>query len=168
MTLLDLAIIAVCAFNIIQGFRKGFIKILLDFLGIFLSTTIAIKSTSTIGTFVSAHTSLDSPYNKVAAFLFCWISIMTVVNLVNKLITRSFSVTGLGFYNRIMGLAIGGVKSIVIIIPIILPLLFFKPHLIQESVVLKPGLPYIELLKDVILGKASKLSASITEKAHFE
>src|SRR3989304_7209023 len=71
--LIDLGIIAIFIFYLIDGYRQGFIKNTLDLLGFIIALAVAFLTNNLISNLLTAKLNVALSLSKIIAFLFIWL-----------------------------------------------------------------------------------------------
>lgn len=71
--LIDLSIIAIFIFYLIDGYRRGFIKNTLDLLGFIIALTLAFLTNNPISNLLTAKLNVALSLSKIIAFLLIWL-----------------------------------------------------------------------------------------------
>jgi uncharacterized membrane protein required for colicin V production len=136
LSILDYLIIAYLLYHIIKGFKKGFITILVETLTMIIAIIIIISYYKQTAQFIQTLQPMPETYSTILSLILIVLIMLTGSWLINKFISLIINVSGLGLMNQIAGSFIGGIKGLCILIPLIVPLLWIKPTLIQNSTLL--------------------------------
>jgi len=112
----DVSIASIVLLLGIKGFMNGFVKEAFGILGLIGGVYFASRQADLAGEFIHSNfLALDNPsLLKLIGFLAILVSVWLTVTLVGMLISKMISVSGLGFFNRLLGFVAGGGKYFLI------------------------------------------------------
>ena len=64
-----------------------------------------------------------------------------IINIVSDIISKVIKKTLIGPLDWLLGAFIGGVKGVLLLIPILVPMMMLKVNLVEESVLVRPLIP---------------------------
>ena len=120
----------------INGFRKGFIRLLIETIAIVATLAIIISYHQDIAQLIQTHYSLSNSHSIIISIFLIAVLIFMGSWIINKCISFIITISGLGLINRLTGSFLGGIKGLCILIPLMVPLLWATPTLIQKSTLL--------------------------------
>jgi uncharacterized membrane protein required for colicin V production len=134
MNWVDLTFITIIGYNGLTGFKRGLVRLLMDI----IAFALAIRFSSHYGGAVAkwAETSLSQapPISTFVGYIGVWLATFGVLSVIGMWLSSVLPMIGLGSFNRIGGVIGGTIKGILICLPILMPLQFFKPELLKNSV----------------------------------
>ena len=102
---IDVAYIILIAIAIFKGLGKGFIIAIFSVLGFIIGIAAALKLSSIIAVKISAHTG-SAKWLPAVSFLLVFLAAAFLVNLIGKIIQKTFETVMLGWVNRLAGIAL--------------------------------------------------------------
>ena len=108
MNLLDYIIIAVALIGFILGFKDGFIRKVIGFVGFCLAIYLAAKFSVSLGKVVENISGIELYLSQIIAGIVIFIGVMALTSLIKRLIHPFDKVNGL--VNQIAGGAIGTIQ----------------------------------------------------------
>jgi len=165
MSVFDIIVIAVIGILTIIGFWKGMVKQAFGLLGVIAGCILATRFYQPCSKFL---TSTNPGTAKVISFIAIFFACVLVVNLIGWGIGRLFTVSKLGFLNRIGGGLLGFLKGCIIVSIAVIVLTAFlskDSDLFKKSSTIKYILPATAILKKVTRGD---IKAKYNEKAGKE
>jgi len=156
--LIDVVIILVFVFYLIDGYRSGFIKNFLDLLGFILALTIAFILNNAVSNFLVSHFTLPLSLSKIVAFLIIWLIVDILYSIglyfANRAIPKHITEEKI---NKIFGILPAFFKAIIVIL---LVLIFLTSMPIRES------LRFRKEVENTHLSKIFLDSSSILQKPY--
>lgn len=135
-SILDYLIIIYLIYHSINGFRKGFIRLLIETIAIVATLAITISYHQDIAQLIQTHYSLSNSHSIIISIFLIAVLIFMGSWIINKCISFIITISGLGLINRLTGSFLGVIKGLCILIPLMIPLLWATPSLIQNSTLL--------------------------------
>lgn len=145
MNQVDTAILIVIAISSAFGLWRGFIKEVLSLLSWIAALVVArLYSEPVAGLLVNMIESSSIRY--VTAFSILFVMVMLIGTLINHLLNKLLSVTGLKLLDRLMGAVFGVARGVVIILVILFILRVFvsETEWWQQSTLIPYGMTMIE------------------------
>ena len=115
MQVIDIIILILVVAGMVIGFRKGFIKQLASLVGLVVGLFAAKALYGVVGDQLLGTVTSNSTFAHVLAFFLIWIVVPIVFTLVASLLTKALEIICLGWINRLLGAALGGVKWLLFI-----------------------------------------------------
>ncbi|MBO7418526.1 MAG: CvpA family protein [Bacteroidaceae bacterium] len=115
MQVIDIIILILVLAGVVVGFRKGFIKQLASLAGLLIGLLAAKALYGVVGDKLVGTITSDTTFAHILAFVLIWIVVPIVFTLVASLLTKALEVIYLGWLNRLLGAALGGVKWLLFI-----------------------------------------------------
>ena len=112
---IDYIMIVILALFMIQGYRKGIIISLASVAALILGIYIAVHFSNYLDATLMEHLHPTRKWLPILSFTITFIAVVIVVMLVAKLTEKLVDVVGLGFFNRVGGLAVGALKGAILI-----------------------------------------------------
>lgn len=125
MNYLDWIIIIILLISAIKGYRKGLIYQLTSLAALVLGIYIAVKFSKWVSPFIQLHFVLSANFSKVIAFLFLFILVIILVNMLGRFLEKIFKGIELTNLNKITG-SIFYITKITFLISIVMLLLRFS------------------------------------------
>ena len=163
MNAIDIIIIGILVIQACLGFQRGFVRIVFDILGIFCGLYVGYKHYQELGYVLQTHIHIAPHYANLAAFFGIWLAIFIAVFAVSKLINAMVTLTGLGIMNRLGGFVLGGAKGVFLILPILVPLVFMKARIIENSKLVQPLMPYLDSIIDVYFHNPTHAQSNVID-----
>lgn len=146
----DILILVVIAYNLFMGLRRGFIRSIVDLTGLYMASILGVQYGQSAVFFLHDLSGVMLPYPRIMGFLLIWVAVFLSMVGIGLLLDKLFSVSFLGPINLLGGGLFGGAKGLVFVLPIILPILFFRPTWLDSSVL-------VQLFKPQLTPIAAKL-----------
>jgi membrane protein required for colicin V production len=123
---LDAALILLIAFSIWRSFAKGLTRemvgLLSVVLGIFAGTWLYSAAATWFEPYVSSHSMAS-----FCGFITVFVGVMLLGSLISFILSKVLRVTGLSFFDRLLGAAFGIVRGVLMAAALVLALLAFAP-----------------------------------------
>lgn len=126
MNALDAVVLLVLALFAFRGFKNGFIKEALGFVGIIAACFIAFHYMGPLSEFLSIHTSANHKYIPYFSAIVLFLGTLIIVELAIFFLTKLLQAIALGLPNRILGLVLSTLKAGIIISVVLLVLAGFN------------------------------------------
>jgi membrane protein required for colicin V production len=147
---IDIIFLILIALACYKGYSKGFIVAVFSVLGFIVGLAAALKLSTLVAIKLAEHTDLGK-WLPAISFLLVFIAAVFVVNIVGKLIQKTFETVMLGWANRIAGVILYAILySIVLSIFLFyaVQLHFIKPETTASSF----SYPFLQELGPKIIG----------------
>jgi len=138
MTILDIMVTAVLAYNSFSGARRGLIRILCDLGAIVGGVIIAIQTYPYGVAWLQQNVGMKHTISAFISFLVIWAAVFGVFMLIGNLVNRVTKITVIRPLNIIGGAFFGGVKGFFFMLPILIPLSHTEFAFYQDSKIAKP------------------------------
>ena len=102
---IDVVYIILIVIACFKGLRKGFIIAVFSVLGFIIGITAALKLSAVVAVKLAAHTGV-AKWLPAVSFLLVFLAIAFAVNLVGKIIQKTFETVMLGWLNRLAGVTL--------------------------------------------------------------
>ena len=110
MNIIDLIVVIIFAYALINGFIKGFILEIAGMLALVLGLIGAFKFSSILGNYLAVYVAWSPKTIQTVSFILLFIVIIYAVSLLAKIITKTLKIIALGWLNRISGALFGFLK----------------------------------------------------------
>jgi membrane protein required for colicin V production len=147
---IDIIFLILIALACYKGYSKGFIVAIFSVLGFIVGLAAAMKLSTIVATKLAAHTDFGK-WLPAISFILVFIAVAFGVNMVGKIIQKTFETVMLGWANRIAGVILYAILySIVLSIFLFyaVQLHFIKPDTTTGSF----SYPFLEALGPKIIG----------------
>ena len=143
MNWLDLVLVIILAASVITSFRKGLSREIIGLISVVVALLLGIWFYGTAGSYLMPYLSSQTAAN-FGGFLIVFCGVMLVGGAVSALVGKFLKVTGLSFFDHVLGAAFGAVRGLVIAIALVLAILAFTPAGRPPEAVLNSRLaPYV-------------------------
>ena len=154
MTSADYILLLPIAFGLLIGFYRGFLKELASIVCVFVALFVARYLGESVALFVADMLNINTHISKSIAMALLFVATIFLVKLVADILTRLSETLMIGWLNRILGMALGGLKWLIIVSVIVNCIAFFsyrrdmkEQNLFTESKFYKP---IKQVLSDII------------------
>lgn len=156
--LIDIVIIIVFIFYLIDGYRNGFIKNFIDLAGFILAIFIAYITNNAISNFLVSHFSLPLSLSKIVAFLIVWLIIDITYSIglyfANRAITKDIKEKRV---NKILGILPAFFKAVIVVLLVLVVL---------TSIPIRESLKFRKKVEKTHIAKLFLGSGSILQKPY--
>ena len=144
MIFIDILAIIIIIYNAISGIKRGLLQIVFDLFGFYISTMIALRFSEPFSLKIQELINASLPHPKVIAFVAVWTVIFIAIMFFSTLLNRLFSFTIFSPFNRIGGLVLGALKGMCIVVPFLLPMVYFNLAFAESSLIVQSFRPQLE------------------------
>ena len=148
MIAIDYLFITILAYHAFKGFQLGFVKIIFEVLTLITSIYVGITAYRSAVSHIESIHNLSPTQSSLLGFFLVSAFVYTSLIILGKFINAAITVTGLGLVNRLFGLALGGIKGILFLIPVLFLMQIFWHNHLLSSRISKFSLPYMNILKE--------------------
>jgi len=141
---LDIAILAVLAYQATVGFRRGLIRIVFDLLAMGIGVAVGIEKYGRVMIWLQQFQIVPPRFLGVVSFSLIWITICAVVMAIGWLANQLFEASVFSIFNRLGGFLLGISKGILLVTPVLMLLVFFHVKAIDSSVLAGPVKPLLQ------------------------
>jgi len=138
MTILDIMVTAVLAFNAFTGCRRGLIRILCDLCAIVGGVIIAIQTYPYGVALLQEYVGMKHTMAAFVSFLSIWAVVFCLFRLIGNLVNKVTKLSIVRPLNILGGAFFGGVKGFFYMLPILIPLSHTDFAFYQDSKIAKP------------------------------
>ena len=112
----DVGIISIVLILSIKGFIQGFVKELFGLIGLVLGLFLGLKYSDEVAKLISENLTMlnDKSLLSMLGFLSILIVVWIFFTLLGAIISKLATISGLGFFNRLLGFIVGGGKYFII------------------------------------------------------
>jgi len=153
MNWIDLIIIIILAFAIFRGFTEGFVKELASLAALVLGIWGAIKFSAFTAGKLDEWFDMTGQYVGIIAFLVTFGIIVVLINFVGIIVDKIVDAAALSFVNRLLGIAFGLIKTV-----LILSVIFAVLNAIDAR---RPILPREKIDESVLFNPISDIAPAI-------
>lgn len=114
MNWIDTAIIIIFIISVVMGFINGLVKEVASLAALILGIWGAIKFSSFTAAKLYDFFDMDGQYVGIIAFLITFGIIVVIIHFIGILADKIVNAVALGFFNRILGIVFGLLKSVLI------------------------------------------------------
>lgn len=115
MNYLDLIIAGILIISAISGFNKGFIHQLASLTALILGIYLAVKFSKWVSPYILGHFTSSVNAAKITAFIFIFVLVILAVQLLGRLLEKSFEEVELGHLNKLAGSVFSIAKMVFIL-----------------------------------------------------
>jgi membrane protein required for colicin V production len=147
---IDTIFVVLIAIACFKGYSKGLIVALFSVLGFIIGLAAALKLSTTVAATLSEHTDFGK-WLPALSFLLVFVGAVFLVNMLGKLIQKTFETVMLGWANRIGGVVLYALLYSIIFSVFVfyaVQLHFIKPESLQASITY----PYLQPLAPKVIG----------------
>ncbi len=115
MNILDILIGIPLIYAIYKGFTKGFVYEVASLIALILGVYGAIHFSDFTAELIQDTFNYESQYMEYISFIVTFIAIVIGINLIGKIVDKMVESVALGFVNRLLGIAFGLMKGIILL-----------------------------------------------------
>jgi membrane protein required for colicin V production len=123
---LDALLILVLAFSVWRSFAKGLTREVIGLLSVVVGIFLGTWLYGTVGSWVEPHVSSRAVAN-FCGFLIIFLGVIVVGHLVGAVLGKLLRVTGLSFFDRLLGAAFGVIRGVLMAAALVMAILAFAP-----------------------------------------
>jgi membrane protein required for colicin V production len=123
---LDAVLILLIAFSIWRSFAKGLTREVIGLLSVVVGIFAGTWLYSTAGAYIEPHVSSRSTAN-FCGFVVVFVGVMLLGSLIGFILSKLLKVTGLSFFDRVLGAAFGILRGVLMAAALVMALLAFAP-----------------------------------------
>jgi membrane protein required for colicin V production len=114
MNYIDIIIIIILALAMVRGFINGFVKEAASLAALILGIWGAIKFSSFTAAKLYDYFDMTGKYVGIIAFIITFLVIVIIIHFIGILVDKLMEAVALGFVNKLLGIAFGLLKSVLI------------------------------------------------------
>ena len=145
MVVVDLLIAVLLGYGLYKGWRNGLIISVVSLVALIAGIYFSLRFSFFTRELLMQHTQWNPNVTTIAAFFITFLTVLILIHLLGKLMTKIVETLALGFINKLTGALFEGIK-IVLIISVLLNLfqkinhdnLLVSEHQLNESVFYQP------------------------------
>jgi len=126
MNWLDILLIVILAASVITSFRKGFSREVIALVSVVLALLLGSWFYGTAGAFLLPYLSSRS-MAMFAGFFLVFLGVILLGSLVSYAVGRFLRVTGLSFFDHVLGAAFGLARGLLIAVALVMGIMAFSP-----------------------------------------
>jgi len=153
MNYIDILILIILVIAAVKGFIDGFIKEFASLAALILGVWAAIKFSDFTAAKLYDFFDMTGKYTGLIAFIITFIVVVIAIHFIGMIIDRLVKAISLGFINRLLGLAFGVFKSI-----LILSVIFVILNTIDEH---RPFLPKEKINQSMLYNPISDIAPAL-------
>jgi len=111
---IDLIISGFFIYGSIIGFKRGLVREVASLLGLFISLISVYNFSDHLSNLIEVFLNLSPTFAYIISCIVIFLTAISLVSYIAKLITKAINIAALGFLNRIAGLIFGLLKWVVI------------------------------------------------------
>ncbi|MBT6120850.1 CvpA family protein [bacterium] len=151
MNFIDIGILIVITYNAVTGLRRGFARIIFNLIALFLGVTLGMTNYKFAAEYIHVFTGIEAPWVYYLGFAVVWGVVFIAVTLLGKFVEKVLKITFLGPLNTLGGFAFGIVKGVLILLPFLVPMIYFKTQPAEQSLLIQPFKPLIAFLLNNVI-----------------
>ena len=145
MSILDVILTSIIAYNIFSGLKQGAIKMLSGLIGIGLGTILSKPIYQALFSPLSSTFPILNEYPFIF-YCLCFIAILIGCHIGAITLHKVLNFSGLGIINTLIGIALGLFRGAILCAFIVIPIAIIKPELIDQSNVMSELKPMIDFI----------------------
>lgn len=142
MNWLDITIIALLAVFVVEGAAKGFVRQIVGLTALLLGIVLGIWFYGTAGSFLLPYVSKPA-IAMLLGFLIVFVGVQLLGGLAGWTLSKAMKATGLGWLDRLMGVAFGTLKAVLAGVVLVLALTAFPIKPLPDAVARSRFAPYL-------------------------
>lgn len=146
MNWIDITLLTIIGYNGLTGFKRGLIRLIMDI----IAFAAAIRTSSLYGgeiaKWLEINAAFTTPVATFTGYIGIWVITFGILSFIGSSVSRALPMVGLGTFNHIGGVIGGTIKGILICLPLLMPIQFFKPDVLQSSTLAPALAPAAEQL----------------------
>jgi len=139
---LDFVLAILIAFSVWRSFSKGLTREVIGLLsvvvGIFLATWFYSSASVLVAPYLSSPTAA-----KLCGFLMVFVGVLLLGSLAGFILGKLLKVTGLSFFDRLLGAGFGVIRGLLIAAALVMAMLAFAPEAKADAVAHSMLAPYV-------------------------
>ena len=153
MNYIDIIIIVILGIAMIRGFINGFVRELASLAALILGIWGAIKFSSFTAARLYDYFDMTGKYVGIIAFIITFLIIVVIIHFIGLLVDKLMKAVALGFINKLLGIAFGLLKSVLIMSVIFMVLNAIEQH--------RPFLPKEKIEGSMLYNPISDIAPAI-------
>jgi membrane protein required for colicin V production len=153
MNWIDATIVIILIISMVMGFINGFVKEIASLAALILGIWGAIKFSSFTAAKLYDMFDMTGKYVGIVAFIITFLIIVVVIHFIGLIVDKLMKAVALGFINKLLGIAFGFLKSVLIMSVIFLVLNTIDQH--------RPFLPKDTIERSMLYSPISDIAPAI-------
>jgi membrane protein required for colicin V production len=153
MNYIDILIILAIAIGMISGFINGFVKEVASLAALILGIWGAIRFSSFTAAKLYDYFDMSGRYVGIISFVVTFLIIVVIIHFIGLLVDRIVNAVALGFVNRLVGIAFGLFKSV-----LLMSVLFVVLNAIDAH---RPFLPREKIERSMLYNPISDIAPAL-------
>ena len=153
MNFLDIGIFLILFYNMFNGLRKGFIRSVFEIVALVGSIILALVYYAPVAEGASKLLGVHFTYSSVISFIVLWLFGFFIILLIGRFVESFFTISIFNWLNVLGGIVFGFCKGFIILLPFILPMLYFNFPFAKDSFLLNSMKPAFALIINNYLPK---------------
>jgi membrane protein required for colicin V production len=125
----------VLGYNVFVGVRKGLVRLLLEMMALSIGIAIGYKYYKILGGVLESYIAIPHKYSVVIGFCLVWVFCYVLLMFLAKLLDSFISKVQLGGVNKVAGIIAGILRGGIMLLPILIIVIYFKPLIIKQAVI---------------------------------
>lgn len=125
--MLDIFFLLLGCYFVIKGAFRGFVGEALSFGGLILSVYVGFRHSDTLGTLLGSASGLSKEVAQVLAVILVWLVLSIIFGLLRRILKKVIDFASLGGIDRMLGILIGVLKTIIVIYVVLIVGLLLAP-----------------------------------------
>ncbi|MFA5879696.1 MAG: CvpA family protein [Candidatus Margulisiibacteriota bacterium] len=153
MNFLDIGIFLILFYNMFNGLRKGFIRSIFEIIALIGSIILALVYYASVGEGASKLLGIHFMYSSVISFIVLWLFGFFIIILIGRFVESFFTISIFSWLNILGGIVFGFCKGFIVLLPFILPMLYFSFPFAKDSFLINTMKPAFAIIIDNYLPK---------------
>lgn len=167
MTTLDIIFLLIIAIGVVRGFIRGALKQLAGLLGLVAGLLAAKALYASVAKEVFSHVTDNPSFAQVLSFVAIWLVVPLLFLLVASLLTKMLEAVSLGWVNRLLGAALGGLVHALVLSLLVCVIEFVDTdHLLLSRDAKQQSLLYYRM--EPLAGQFFPAAKTFTEQIYNE
>jgi len=157
MNIYDIIVGIILLFAAYKGFKRGLVFELISIAGLVVAIYGAFKFSNLAEAYLLEHAKNLQNFIPLLSFIIVFLIIILAVMLLGKIMEKFISFTGLGIFNKLLGVAFGCIKAALIVGVLTALLLRFEPAITiidddtkKNSILYQPVMKLLHTCKPLI------------------
>jgi len=153
MNYIDIIIIIILGVAMIRGFVNGFVREIASLAALIIGIWGAIRFSSFTAAKLYDYFDMTGKYVGIIAFIITFLIIVVIIHFIGLLVDKLMNAVALGFINKLLGIAFGLLKSVLIMSVIFMVLNAIDQH--------RPFLPKEKIERSMLYNPISDIAPAI-------
>lgn len=125
--MLDIFFLLIGCYFVIKGAFRGFVGEVLSFGGLILSAYVGFRHSEALGSLLGSAAGFSKEVAQVLAVVLVWIALSIFFGLLRRILKKVIDFASLGGINRVLGIIIGLLKTVIVIYMVLIGGLLLAP-----------------------------------------